>query len=249
VATGKGFVLAVQKSISRHRTKWPFNRPAIFAGLAGRPGTREDFIGSLVRYDWSSDRFRQNIVSLILNAHPDKKRLIAIHVPKCAGTHLRARLASRYPLVHKDLENRFWTPLPVLTEKLHALSRSIPAADAILVNGHTSLSWYFANGLCRPQDSLFAAVRDPTEIVISYVNHILTRFLSDPGLVDPDTREWARLLGLKPNHADLSAENMKCLGVRILHQPLVQNRNPLCTYLGGGILPRRCGRSSARTSR
>ena len=229
--------MAARQPISQLRIKL-FRRPRVFCSLPARSPEsvfdREDFIGSLARYDLGSDEFRQGIVSLVLNAYPEKQRLIAIHIPKCAGTHLRARLASRYPLVHKDLENEIRTPLPVLTEQLRALSRSIPFADAILVNGHTSLSWYRAKGLCRPQDGLFAAVRAPAEIVMSYVNHILTRFFADPRLVDPDTSLWARLLAIEPSNLDRSPEGIKRLGRRILREPLVQNRNPLCTYLGRG---------------
>src|ERR1700751_1192339 len=46
----------------------------------------------LLRKTLECEEFQQNIVHLILDAYPDKRRLIHIHIPKCAGTHLRARL-------------------------------------------------------------------------------------------------------------------------------------------------------------
>ena len=50
------------------------------------------------------------IVEMILNAHPEKRRLILVHVPKCAGTDLTANLGTRYPVVHQTLANSNWTP-------------------------------------------------------------------------------------------------------------------------------------------
>ena len=43
------------------------------------------------------------IVEMILNAHPEKRRLIFVHIPKCAGTDLTANLGTRYPTVHQTL--------------------------------------------------------------------------------------------------------------------------------------------------
>jgi hypothetical protein len=230
--------VALRRSISQLLARRPLGAPGNVLsphrrGLAAIFNDHSP-VAFLGRYDWHSDAFRDNVVSLVLDAYPEKKRLIAIHIPKCAGTHLRARLATRYPLVHKDLENPQRTPLPLLSEKLRALSLSIPAADAILVNGHRSLCWYLERGLLRPDDSLFAVVRAPRKIIISYVNHMLTRFLADPELVEPDTSDWARLLGLSPTTLDRSLSGMKALGRRLLREPLVQHRNPLCSHLGDG---------------
>jgi hypothetical protein len=57
-----------------------------------------------------SEEFQQNIVGLILNSYPEKRRLIHIHIPKCAGTHLRARLELKYPTVRKGLGSRNLDP-------------------------------------------------------------------------------------------------------------------------------------------
>jgi hypothetical protein len=52
--------------------------------------------------------------------------------------------------------------------------------------------------------------------------------------MDPDTSLWARMLAIEPRNLDWSSEGIKRLGRRILREPLVQNRNPLCTHLGSG---------------
>jgi hypothetical protein len=160
-----------------------------------------------------SEEFQKNIVRLILTAYPEKRRLIHIHIPKCAGTHLRARLEVKYPTVCRALEAAVWTPKPLLFERLRHIAASIPFSDAILVHGHTSISWYLENNLCRPNDFAFAVARNPLEIIISQVNYVVTRFLEDPGFLDPDTREWSALLSLAPTELDRSqeGENRPCL--------------------------------------
>jgi hypothetical protein len=180
------------------------------------------------------EEFQQNIVRLLLNAYPEKRRLIHIHIPKCAGTHLSKRLRVKYPGVSKDLEVKSLTPKSLLFETLHDIAISIPFFDAILVHGHSSISCYLENQLCRPGDYVFTVVRNPVEIVVSHVNYMVTRFLRDPGFVDPDTSEWSGLLGLTPAEFDQSPEGLANLARQILREPLVHARNPLCGYLGDG---------------
>jgi hypothetical protein len=180
------------------------------------------------------EEFQQNIVRLILNAYPEKRRFIHIHIPKCAGTHLRERLRVKYPTVCRTLESASWTPKPLLFETLQDIVISIPFFDTIFVHGHTSISWFLENQLCRPSDFAFTVVRNPLEIVVSHINYMVTRFLSDPGFVDPDTSEWSGLLNLTPGEFDQSPEGLANLARRILREPSVHTRNPLCEYLGEG---------------
>jgi hypothetical protein len=177
---------------------------------------------------------QQNIVRLILNAYPEKRRLIHIHIPKCAGTHLRARLEVKYPTVCRVLEEASWTPKPLLYETLHDIASSMPFCDAIFVHGHRSISWYLENKLCRLGDLVFTVVRNPLEINISQTNYVITRFLEDPGFLDPDTCEWSDFLSLTPTEFDQSPEGLANLARRILREPSVVTRNPLCEFLGGG---------------
>lgn len=181
------------------------------------------------------EEFQQNIVRLILNAYPEKRRLIHIHIPKCAGTHLRARLEGKYPTVCRALEDASWTSKSLLFETLHDIAKSIQSCDAIFVHGHTSISWYLANQLCRPNDFAFTVVRNPLEIAVSQINYVVTRFLEDPGFLNPDTSEWSGLLSLKPTEFDRSPEGLANLARRILREPSVFTRNPLCEYLGGDV--------------
>lgn len=213
----------------------------IFYSVLGRdpesllePAASDHSPSEFLKEALESEEFQQNIVRLILNAYPEKRRLIHIHIPKCAGTHLRARLEVKYPTVCRALESAIWTPKPLLFETLRHIATSIPFCDAIFVHGHTSISWYLENKLCRPTDFAFAVVRNPLEIIVSQVNYVVTRFLQDPGFLDPDTGEWSGLLSLAPTELDRSPEGLANLARRILREPSVLTRNPLCEYLGGG---------------
>jgi hypothetical protein len=77
-------------------------------------------------------------------------------------------------------------------------------------------------------------VRNPLEIVISHVNYVIARFLEDPGFLDPDTCEWSGFLSLTPTEFDQSPEGLVNLARRILREPSVVTRNPLCEFLGKG---------------
>jgi len=199
-----------------------------------KPGAPDCSLSVSLKEAIESEEFQQNIVHLILSAYPEKRRLIHIHIPKCAGTHLRARLEVKYPTVCRALEAAIWTPKPFLFETLRQIATSIPFSDAIFVHGHTSISWYLENKLCRPTDFAFAVVRNPLEIIVSQVNYVVTRFLEDPDFLDPDTGEWSGLLGLAPTAFDRSPEGLANLARRILREPSLLTRNPLCEYLGDG---------------
>jgi len=198
------------------------------------PAASDYSLSASLKEALESEEFQQNIVRLILTAYPEKRRLIHIHIPKCAGTHLRARLEVKYPTVCRALEATVWTPKPLLFETLCHIAASIPFSDAILVHGHTSISWYLENNFRRPTDFAFAVARNPLEIIISQVNYVVTRFLEDPGFLDPDTREWSGLLSLAPTELDRSQEGLANLARRILREPSLLTRNPLCAYLGDG---------------
>ena len=72
------------------------------------------------------------IVEMILNAHPEKRRLIFVHVPKCAGTDLTANLGTRYPTVHQTLADPNWMPPERLQASVDQVEQQLQEADAIL---------------------------------------------------------------------------------------------------------------------
>lgn len=91
--------------------------PGIFYSVLGRdpesllePAASDYSPSDSLKEALESEEFQQNVVRLILNAYPEKRRLIHIHIPKCAGTHLRARLEVKYPTVCRAMEAAILDP-------------------------------------------------------------------------------------------------------------------------------------------
>src|SRR5271155_5494786 len=64
-----------------------------------------------------ADEFQNHLMELFTHAFPETKRLIYIHIPRCAGTHFRVRVAHRYPHIPHGLQN------PAITSKKALLTR------------------------------------------------------------------------------------------------------------------------------
>ena len=168
------------------------------------------------------------IVEMILNAHPEKRRLIFVHVPKCAGTDLTANLGTRYPTVHQTLADPNWTPPERLQAAVDAVEQQLQQADDILVAGHNRLQWVLKNDLYRPgRDRLFTVVREPTEIILSALNYTIGKLISDPHGEQPDTRGWLRSMGVT-GVAGWAVRDIALLALRSGPIP----RNALCHFLG-----------------
>ena len=50
-----------------------------------------------------SAAFQQEVLTLLLNAFPEKRRLLFVHIPKCAGSDLSHHLMTRYPSIDQRL--------------------------------------------------------------------------------------------------------------------------------------------------
>jgi hypothetical protein len=182
----------------------------------------------------ASGEFQALIRENILRAFPDKKRLIFIHIPKCAGTDLVDALAARYPRITEHLSGPQWFAGKDLYLYLRNLARHLKEADAILFHGHVPLMWFLEQGFHRLDDSYFTVVRHPVDIMISQVNYVLKRFYETPRFRQPDSREWADMLGLTVFDRNMPREEMIALGLRILRDPRIVTPNCLCSYLGAG---------------
>jgi hypothetical protein len=180
--------------------------------------------------------FQQNILRLFLEAFPEKRRLLFVHIPKCAGSDLSHHLVGRYPSIAEPLRTLHWTQKPLLFEALSDTVRRLHFSDTIFVRGHVNLSDYLDQGLARRCDRLFTILRDPVDIAISQVNYILTRLKSDSaaGEFQPDTRGWQQLLELDEKPGELSVEFLCRLGERALRMRDIVMANPMCHWLGGG---------------
>jgi hypothetical protein len=177
--------------------------------------------------------FQSQLVNLLLAAFPEKRRLLFVHIPKCAGTDLRENLKSRYPVLDWNLTETSWTDPSRLFALLETLIPQIRASDTVAVHGHVPLGWYFNYALKRPGDRIFAVVRDPMEIVVSYVNYVLTSLLLDPEAIQPDSRDWLQRLRITRVPADPHEDFLAMAAERILLSD-ISPANCLCHFLGNG---------------
>ncbi len=180
--------------------------------------------------------FQQNILRLFLEAFPEKRRLLFVHIPKCAGSDLSYHLVGRYPSIPEQLRALRWTEKRLLFDTLSETVRRLRFSDTIFVRGHVNLGDYLKQGLARPFDRLFTILRDPVASAISQVNYILTRLKIDAaaGEFQPDTIGWVPLLQLDEVPRDLSDELLCRVGQRALRRPDIVMANPMCHWLGGG---------------
>jgi hypothetical protein len=180
--------------------------------------------------------FQQNILRLFLEAFPEKRRLLFVHIPKCAGSDLSHHLVGRYPSIWEQLRALHWTQKPLLFEALSDTVRRLHFSDTIFVRGHVNLADYLDQGLARRCDRLFTILRDPVDIAISQVNYILTRLKSDAaaGEFQPDSRAWQQLLDLDEKPGEFSDAFLCGLGERALRMREIVMANPMCHWLGGG---------------
>lgn len=180
-----------------------------------------------------SSPFRQFAVRNLLDAFPDTPRLLFVHVPKCAGTDLTWALRERFVSIDSAMENPHWYTAEQRFLYLRQLVLTAPFADALFVRGHVPLRYYVNQNLVRPNDLVFTVLRDPTDVVISMINYVLTRFRDDPEGNTPDTRQWFNALGINRLPA-VSGAGWRDLGRRLLRERRVVADNILCNALGRG---------------
>lgn len=182
-----------------------------------------------------SQEFQKDIVPLFLNAFPEKKRIVFIHVPKCAGTDLSVNLMKRFPSMHQTIMEENWVPKESLFRQIARLVIHNKFFDNIFLCGHSSLDYYVSRGLIRPIDRVFTIVRQPVEIVISHVNYILTRMTRDLAArkIGPDTKEWMDILGVSTLPGDMPPGLVQRLCNSIINSAQLMKPNSMCSWLGG----------------
>jgi hypothetical protein len=180
------------------------------------------------------DEFQKRVIRLALNAFPEKRRLIFIHIPKSAGANLTASLRPRYPSLPHTMDDPAWTPHPRLFQILKRFVTDAHWSDTVYVHGHNTLQWCINNQLIRAGDRVITILRDPQSTLISQVNYILTRMLEDPGGSKPDVRGWRRTFDLAELDPTMPLDQFVQLAKRILHAAPAGWANRTCHFLGQG---------------
>jgi hypothetical protein len=205
----------------------PENRQAVIDGpdFAARPVLSAALHGQ---------EFQTRIREQILHAFPEKKRLIFIHIPKCAGSDLIAGLRNRMPLVHHHLALPHTMSKPDLFSSLREIAIGLHFSGSIAISGHVNLRWYKERNLLRHEDDLFTVVREPRAMVYSYISFILTRLKTFVGVERGDTTGWLAAIGMTAIEPDPSPAYLAEIGSRLLRAPSVTNRNMICGNIGRG---------------
>ncbi len=216
----------------------------IYTAILGRPpeslqacrmpdafNARDHMRGAL-----KSPEFQRKIIALILNAYPEKHRLLFLHVPKCAGTDLRIGLSLRFPVLDIGLTRPEWTSREQLYEAVHEAAVALRYSNSLLMHGHIRIGDALKQELVRPTDTIFTVIRDPVEIILSNVNYIITRILQDQAAdkTAPDTQGWRRQLGIDRLPPEMPDDVIAGLFRIMLRDKTIVVPNSICHWLGSG---------------
>ncbi len=180
----------------------------------------------------SSSEFQTRIREIVLSAFPEKRRVINLHIPKCAGTDLEVALRRRYPFLHHTMSIPNATSTSDLFKALRHLALGMHFSDAIAVSGHVPLSWYLHAELVRIQDDVFTTIRPPRQRIYSQISYMLTNMVKFRGTRRHDTTGWLAAIGLTElAHAD--SAYLVDIGRRLLRSPAIR-ANEMCHILGSG---------------
>src|SRR4051794_22778551 len=158
----------------------------VYYGVLGRPPER--FWSAAPDYDAKahflrglrSPEFRVRAIELFLAAFPEKRRLVFIHIPKCAGTDLNYHLARRFLWLRHILSSPETVPDKTFFAELAMAAQRVESVQEIFVAGHIQFSHYAARIGTRLNDRIFTVIRDPIEIAMSMANYVVSQLLSDP---------------------------------------------------------------------
>ncbi len=180
------------------------------------------------------EQFQKRLMARVLESYAEKRRMLFVHVPKCAGADLNSMLTKRYPPFSFRLIDRNWTTSEKMLISLKRLVYELANSDRIYVHGHVKLQFFISNGMVRFGDETFAIVRRPVDRVISAVNYILTRFSRNPELKAVDIGGWLRFVAYEKVKSAIQSGDYRDVGNEILHAPGLIERNAICQYLGEG---------------
>ncbi len=190
---------------------------------------RELFVAAV-----SSGEFQNKLVARFLSAHPEKQRLVFVHIPKCAGSDMSTHLIGRFASLNTKIVDQTITDISQLHDAIKDISLEILASDRIYLHGHTHLQTYVDWGALRFCDEVFTTIRRPSDLIVSQVNYVLTRIFSDEDPIQNDTRGWRE--EFKISNLEIYAEHAakKRLASLILRNRGVVPENFICRYLGDG---------------
>ena len=185
-----------------------------------------------------SSEFQSGLIAHLLRAFPEKKRLVFVHVPKCAGSDLASHLMRRYE--GSFLGQLDQDPLHIAPERLpwrlQMLMVNLHRRDTIAVTGHIGLHWLLSERLLRFGDVSFTVIRDPIEMAVSKVNYVLTLMQRDLSSRTPLVMEWIRRFNLQRYSEGLPTDMqaLKQIALAMLRDTKIVPQENICSFLGSG---------------
>ena len=233
--------LGIESLLSNVDWRGVLPRQAYYAVLNRHPENRSVSVPSenYSPYDHfldtlNSEEFQTYIPWLLLSAFPEKRRMIFIHIPKCAGSDLIGNLSARFPYINTSLSEPSWTGKAQLFSEIKNFVASCINADQIFLGGHVSLNLVLAMGAYRYGDALFTIMRDPVERILSAINYTIKILADDTGYLRPDRQLWTELLELRDVKNFGREEDLIHAARMMLHNINFIEPNVTCTYLGNG---------------
>ena len=181
-----------------------------------------------------SGEFQGGIVGNVLGAYPEKPRRFFVHVPRCGGTSLGETLETQACTIPNNALSSAWCQGRAFLDQAAGICRGLARHEEVHVSGHYSLRSITDARMVRFGDSVWTSVRPPQELVLSYINYILTVIDADPDLIRPDTRHWSALLELGQPPSTLSQARRRGLLSRMIEDGRLAPRDVICHFLGDG---------------
>lgn len=199
--------------------------------------------GAHIRQMLQSPEFRRTFLRRVLEAHPDRPRIVHIRIPRCGNAYLRSLIPESHPVLPTDLGAAPTMPLGALLTAIGTAMHRFPIASSVVVAGDRlapfvyppaaappgddPLNWTMEVPALRQMDMAFAVLRDPEELLVSHVNGTLHALAAGEGKpADKLRRVW----GAPPALHDAGA--WKDLGRRIFAEAALAD--PICHALGDG---------------
>ena len=189
--------------------------------------------------------FRKTLLRRICDAYPERRRLLYVRIPRCAGADFLRATGPLHPFFPAELATwargdghvftaalgtylaRFNTSKTIMA----ALDNQAGFASAPSLGGReAALPWTLNPPPYRAGDRLFAILREPVSLILSLANAVLARLQGDASADDARVAAMRARLAPLPGMDDRAG--WRRVGQAVL--PLLEVRNPICTALGDG---------------
>jgi hypothetical protein len=187
--------------------------------------------------------FQTNLNRRVYDAFPEKRRLLHVRIPSCAGRYTQTLFEASMPtlelrpdaaLIKMDELAKYLGVLCTRLNVARAIAMTVPRLALVLEPpavqppAQDSIGWFNNPPPFRASDMVFAVLRSPVALALSQVNATLTELRA--GQPRQGLQAIGRKLGKLPD--DPRSADWKRLGRVLLTHHLPQN--PVCHVLGDG---------------